>query len=143
MVLLSCPLQFFVRCFLIRDTKPLKITFTRCQFFPGLEGKNEIIGMVQAHICRTAPESLVSYGVLFTVLTFHFSAMVISSVLLFIDTFPGITVFNKVLYSWMRTDSDNPTLQYLVPVFPMSFSAHPRYPILISARHHNRNNVRN
>jgi hypothetical protein len=76
--------------FLIRDTKPLKVTFTRAQFFPGLEGKNEIIGMVKAYICRTAPESLVSYGVLFTVLTFHFFRHGNFLCSLFIDTFPGI-----------------------------------------------------
>jgi hypothetical protein len=57
---------------LIRDTKPLKETFTGDQFFPGFEVKNERIGMVKAHVCRTAPESLVSNGVLFTVLAFHF-----------------------------------------------------------------------
>ena len=58
--------------FLFRCTEPLKVTFTRDQFFPGLEIKNERIGMVKAYVCRTAPKSLVSNGVLFTVLTFYF-----------------------------------------------------------------------
>lgn len=57
---------------LVRDTKPLKITFPGSQFFPGLEGKNEAIGMVKAHIRRTAGKSLVSYCVLFTVLALPF-----------------------------------------------------------------------
>ena len=75
---------------LIRDKKPLKITFTRGQFFPGPEGKKEGIGMVQAYVCRTAPEPLISYRVLFTVLTFHVSTIIMSSVPLFIDTFSGV-----------------------------------------------------
>jgi hypothetical protein len=58
--------------FSIYGIKPLKVTFTGGHFFAGFESKNEIIGMVQAYISRTAPESLESYGVLFTVLAFHF-----------------------------------------------------------------------
>jgi hypothetical protein len=55
-----------------RNDKPFKVTFTRALFFPGLKGKNEIIGMVRTYIGKTAPECLVSDSVLFTVLTFHF-----------------------------------------------------------------------
>jgi hypothetical protein len=58
--------------FLIRYTKPLKVTFTRGQFFPGLEGKKETVGMVHAHVSRTAPVSLVPCGILVAVLTFYF-----------------------------------------------------------------------
>jgi hypothetical protein len=58
--------------FLFRGIKSLKETFTGYQFFPGLKFTKEIISRVQAHICRAARESLVTNGVLFTVLTFHF-----------------------------------------------------------------------
>jgi hypothetical protein len=78
---------------LIRDTKPIKVAFTGYQFFPGFEGKEETICMIQAYIGRTARESLVTDGVLFTVLAFHFFPMVISSVLLFIDTFSQFAGF--------------------------------------------------
>jgi hypothetical protein len=92
--------------FLIRDTKPLKVTFTRAQFFPGLEGKYEIIGMILTHICRTAPESLVTNGVLFTVLTFHLFHHGNFLCSLFIDTFPGIWAI-KSHYSRRIYDRDN------------------------------------
>jgi len=57
---------------LFLEIKPFKVTFTGALFFPGPEGKNEIIGMVRTYIGKTTPECLVSYGVLFTVLAFHF-----------------------------------------------------------------------
>jgi hypothetical protein len=55
-----------------RDGKPFKVTFTGGLFFPGFEGKNEIIGMVRTYIGKTATECLVSDSVLFTVFTFPF-----------------------------------------------------------------------
>jgi hypothetical protein len=55
-----------------RNGKPFKVTFTGALFFPGFEGKNEIIGMVRTYIGKTAPECLVSDSVLFTVFTFPF-----------------------------------------------------------------------
>ncbi len=33
------------------DSVPLKVTFTRGKFFPGLESKNEVIGMIKAYVC--------------------------------------------------------------------------------------------
>lgn len=54
------------------DTKPLKVTFARRQFFPGLEVEDEPVGMVKAYVWRTAPESLIPYCVLFTVLALSF-----------------------------------------------------------------------
>jgi hypothetical protein len=57
---------------LFRKTKPFKVTFTGALFFPGLEGKKEIISMVQTYIGKTAPERLISDSLLFTVLTLHF-----------------------------------------------------------------------
>jgi hypothetical protein len=58
--------------FLFRGTEPLKITFTRCQFFPGLEVTDEGVGMVKTDVCRTAPEALVPDRILLTVLAFLF-----------------------------------------------------------------------
>jgi hypothetical protein len=46
--------------------------------------------MVETDICRTAAKSLVSDGILFTVLAFHFFRHGNSSVLLFIETFPDL-----------------------------------------------------
>jgi len=70
-----------------RDLIPLKITFTGNQFFTGLEIKHELIGMIQADVCGTAPESLKADCVLLTVLAFHFFRHSIFSHLPFIDTF--------------------------------------------------------
>jgi len=33
------------------DSVPLKVTFTGGKFFPGLERKNKVIGMIKAHVC--------------------------------------------------------------------------------------------
>jgi hypothetical protein len=73
---------------LFRGSKPIEITLTGYQFFSGFEVAKEIVGMVEADICRTAAKSLVSDGVLLTVLAFYFFRHGNSSVLLFIDTFP-------------------------------------------------------
>jgi hypothetical protein len=77
---------------LFRDTEPLKVTFTRGLFFTGLEGKNKIVGMVLAYVCKTAPKRLKSNGVLPAVLTFHFFRHGNFSVLLLLDTYCGMPV---------------------------------------------------
>ena len=128
--------------FLICGSKPLKVTFTRVQFFSGLEGKNERIGMVKAYICRTAPESLVSYGVLFTVLTFHFFRHGNFVCSLFIDTFPGIRAIKKPTTRGATLIAIISPRPYLVAVFPLCFSAHLCYRLQVSARNHNCNNFR-
>jgi hypothetical protein len=75
---------------LFRDTEPLKVTFTRGLFFTGLKGKNKIVGMVLAYVCKTAPKRLESDSVFPAVLAFHFFRHGNFSVLLLLDTYCGM-----------------------------------------------------
>jgi hypothetical protein len=72
--------------------KPLKVTFTRGLFFTGLEGKNKIVSMVLAYVCKTAPKRLESNSVILAVLAFHFFRHGNFSVLLLLDTYCDVTV---------------------------------------------------
>jgi hypothetical protein len=64
-------LQSLKRCYKTGSSEPFKVTFARNLFFSGFKSQNKTARVVKAYVFCTAPEPLVSYRVLVTVLAFH------------------------------------------------------------------------